>query len=103
MDFAGRPSAIAGPLTYGLVDHLTASNRRLAIVSAIDFLAVGFACGYRSTSRESGGNGRYRSVGALSAPTGDNDHRLKLSAFFTLQSPRGNLPIPADAGAKACR
>jgi hypothetical protein len=43
---SGAPSSSGcglspGPLTYGLVDHLTASNRRLAIVSAIDFLAVG--------------------------------------------------------------
>ncbi len=39
--FAVRLSAIVGPLTYGLVNFMTAGNHRLAIVSTAVFFVVG--------------------------------------------------------------
>jgi MFS transporter, UMF1 family len=39
--FAGRLSAIVGPLTYGLVTWVTAGNHRLAILSTGAFFVVG--------------------------------------------------------------
>ena len=39
--FAGRLSAIVGPLTYGLVTWLTTGNHRLAILSTGVFFVVG--------------------------------------------------------------
>jgi UMF1 family MFS transporter len=39
--FAGRLSAIVGPLTYGLVTWITSGNHRLAILSTGAFFVLG--------------------------------------------------------------